>query len=61
VKRYHVSLRRAYEIIRDEMSPPIQMKMIVQMTIKTVNDSINLDEIVFILSIFAFHSRMTND
>ncbi len=61
IERYHVSLRRAYKVIRDEMLSSIQMKIVLQMIVKAVNDSIDSDEIVLTLLIFDSYSRMIND
>jgi hypothetical protein len=51
MKRYHDSLRRIYSIIAIEISD-IDLEIILQMTFKALNDSIELDELIFILLVF---------
>jgi hypothetical protein len=57
MKRYHDSLRRIYSIIAIEISD-IDFEIILQMTFKALNDSIEFDELIFILLIFEVYLRM---
>jgi hypothetical protein len=57
MKRYHDSLRRVYAIITIEISS-IDFEIVLQMTFKVINDSIELDELIFILLVFEAYSRM---
>jgi hypothetical protein len=57
MKRYHDSLRRMYAIITTEISN-IDLEIALQMTFKVINDSIELDELIFILLVFEAYSRM---
>jgi hypothetical protein len=57
MKRYHDSLRRMYAIITTEISN-IDFEIILQMTFKIINDSIEFDELVFILLVFEAYLRM---
>ncbi len=60
VKRYHAELRRAYQMIFEDLDNETVMikEMILQMTVKTINDIVGLDELVFTLLIFDVYSRM---
>ena len=60
VKTYHASLRRTYEIIRDEIQNA-NFELILQMIVKAVNDSVDSNDIVSILLVFETYSRMMND
>jgi hypothetical protein len=57
MKRYHDSLRRIYSIIAIEISD-IDLEIVLQMTFKALNDSIELDELILILLVFEVYSRM---
>jgi hypothetical protein len=57
IKRYHDSFRRMYALITIEISN-IDLEIILQMTFKIINDSIELDELIFTLLIFEAYSRM---
>jgi hypothetical protein len=57
MKRYHDSLRRIYSIIAIEISD-IDLELFLQMTFKVLNDSIELDELIFILLVFEVYFRM---
>ncbi len=57
MKRYHESLRQAYSIISIEISE-IDSELALQMTFKVINDSIELNDLIFILLIFEVYSRM---
>jgi predicted component of viral defense system (DUF524 family) len=48
MKRYHDSLRQMYAIITTEISN-IDLEITLQMTFKIINDSIELDELIFTL------------
>ncbi len=63
VKRYHVELRRAYQMISDDLiikstNETISKKIMLQMIVKTINDTIDSDELMFILLIFETYLRM---
>jgi hypothetical protein len=57
MKRYHDSLRRIYLVITIEISD-IDFEIALQMTFKDLNDSIELDELIFILLVFEVYLRM---
>jgi hypothetical protein len=57
MKRYHDSLRRMYAIITTEISN-IDLEIALQMTFKVINDSIELDDLIFILLVFEVYLRM---
>jgi hypothetical protein len=57
MKRYHDSLRRMYAIITIEISN-IDLEITLQMTFKVINDSIELDELIFTLLVFDVYFRM---
>ncbi len=59
VKRYHDSLSRVYSIITIEIVD-IDFEIALQMTFKFLNDSIEFDELIFILLVFEVYSRMIN-
>ena len=61
VERYHIPLRRSYEIIRDELdSEQIDKEIILQMAVKAVNDSAGPDGIVPTLLVFGAYPRITD-
>jgi hypothetical protein len=57
MKRYHDLLRRVYAIITTEISN-IDLEITLQMTFKVINDSIELDELIFRLLRFDVYFRM---
>jgi hypothetical protein len=57
MKRYHESLRRIYSIISIEISE-IDSELVLQMTFKVINDSIELNDFISTLSIFEIYFRM---
>ncbi len=57
MKRYHKSLRRAYSIITVEISK-IDFELVLQMTFKIINDSIDLNDLISTLLIFEVYFRM---
>jgi hypothetical protein len=60
VERYYVPLRRAYEIIQDELKDEhIDKEIMLQMAVKAINDSAGPDGIVPILLVFGAYSRLT--
>jgi hypothetical protein len=59
VERYHQPLRRAYEIIRDELQDGVNAETALQMAVKAVNDSAGPDGIVPTLLVFGAYPRMT--
>ncbi len=56
VKRYHAELRRAYQMIIENLD--VDKKIALQMIIKAINDTIDFDELMFTLLIFETYSRM---
>ena len=62
VERYHGPLRRAYEILSNELpSLSTNKEVILQMAVKAVNDSAGPDGIVPRLLVFGAYPRMTKD
>jgi di/tripeptidase len=60
VERYHAPLRRAYEMLREELKDEhVDREMILQMAVKAVNDSAGPDGIVPTLLVFGSYPRMT--
>jgi di/tripeptidase len=60
VERYHAPLRRAYEIIQDELKDEhINKEMILQMAVKAINDSAGPDGIIPTLLVFGAYPRLT--
>jgi hypothetical protein len=57
IKRYHEFLRRIYAIIVAKMSE-IDSNSILQMIFKTLNDSINFDDLILTLLVFDAYFRM---
>jgi hypothetical protein len=57
IERYHEFLCRVYAIIVAKLFE-IDSNSILQMTFKTLNDSINLDDLIFTLLVFDAYSRM---
>jgi hypothetical protein len=57
IERYHEFLRRVYAIIVAKMSE-IDSNSTLQMIFKTLNDSINLDDLIFTLLVFDAYFRM---
>jgi hypothetical protein len=57
IKRYHDSFRRIYSIIAIEISD-INSEITLQMTFKVINDSTELDDLIFILLVFDVYFRM---
>jgi hypothetical protein len=63
VKRYHVELRRAYQMISDDLTTEsinetISKEVMLQMIVKAINDTIDFDELMLILLIFETYPRM---
>ena len=60
VERYHAPLRRAYEIIRNEMAgESVDRDMILQMAVKAVNDTAGPNGLVPTLLVFGAYPRLT--
>jgi hypothetical protein len=57
IKRYHEFLRRVYAIIVAKLLE-IDSNSTLQMTFKTLNDSINFDDLIFTLLVFDAYLRM---
>ncbi len=60
VERYHAELRQAYHMIIENLNQTsfISKEIALQMIIKTINDIVDSDELVLILSIFEIYSRI---
>ncbi len=56
IKRYHELFRRIYTIIVAKIFE-INSNSILQMSFKALNDSTNLDDLIFILRVFKAYSR----
>jgi hypothetical protein len=56
VKRYHAELRRAYQMIFENLD--VSKKIVLQMIVKAINDTVDSDDLVLILLIFGTYSRM---
>jgi hypothetical protein len=54
IKRYHVELRRAYQMIFENLNTEstINKEIVLQMIVKAINDTIDSDELMLILLIF---------
>jgi hypothetical protein len=52
VKRYHAELRRTYQIIFENLESTISKEITLQMIVKTINDTVDCDELMLILLIF---------
>ena len=61
IERYHQSLRRAYEIIRNKFHDKASSEIVLQMAVKAVNDSAGSDGIIPILLVFGAYPRMVED
>jgi hypothetical protein len=60
VERYHIPLRRSYEIIRDELKDEyINKEIILQIAVKAVNDSTGPNRLVPTLLVFSVYPRLT--
>ncbi len=57
IERYHKSLRRIYAIIVAKILD-IDSNSILQMSFKTLNDSTDLDDLIFTLVVFKAYFRM---
>jgi hypothetical protein len=58
IKRYHEFFRRVYVIIVAKLFE-IDSNSTLQMIFKTLNDSINFDDLIITLLVFDVYSRMT--
>ncbi len=56
VKRYHAELRRAYQMIFENLD--VNKKIALQMIVKAINHTVDSDELMFILLIFETYFRM---
>ncbi|KJZ80489.1 hypothetical protein HIM_00339 [Hirsutella minnesotensis 3608] len=61
VERYHVPVRRAYDILKAELKDTISPDQILQMAFKAVNDTAGPDGLVPTLLVFGALPRMTID
>jgi hypothetical protein len=58
VEKYHAELRRAYQMIFENIEIDINKEIILQMIVKAVNDIVDSDELMLTLLIFDSYSRM---
>jgi hypothetical protein len=60
VKRYHAELRRAYQMIFENLNTEstISKETVLQMIVKAINDTVDPDDLVLILLIFETYPRM---
>jgi hypothetical protein len=58
VKRYHAELRRAYQMLNDDLAIEVSKEIMLQMIVKAINDTIDLDDLMFILLMFERYFRM---
>jgi hypothetical protein len=56
VKRYHAELRRAYQMIFENLD--VNKKIALQMIVKAINDTVDSNDLVLILLIFETYFRM---
>ncbi len=56
VKRYHAELRRAYQMIIENLD--VDKNIVLQMIVKAINDTVDSDELMLILLIFEIYFRM---
>ena len=62
IKRYHVSLRRAYEIITKELKNQVVIKEIrLQITVKTINNTAEYNNLILTLLVFDTFPRIINE
>jgi hypothetical protein len=59
IKEYHVELRKAYQMIFENLNEiKISKEIILQMIVKAINDTVKSNELMLILLIFETYSRM---
>jgi hypothetical protein len=60
VKRYHAELRRAYQMIFENLNTEsaINKEIMLQMIVKAINDTVDFDELMLIVLIFETYSRI---
>jgi hypothetical protein len=56
IERYHVELRRAYQMIFDDLD--VSKEIALQMIVKAINDTVDSDDLMLILLIFETYFRM---
>ena len=61
IKRYYASLCYVYEIIRDEIRDKINSNLILQIAIKIVNNTADLNSLILILFVFKIYSRIIEE
>ena len=59
VERAHPTLRRAYQVISDELQGTSTKDLVLQMAVKAVNDTAGPDGLVPTLLVFGAYPRMT--
>jgi hypothetical protein len=63
VEKYHVELRRTYQMINDDLTTKsinetISKEIMLQMIVKAINDTVDSDDLILILLIFEAYSCM---
>ncbi len=65
VERYHAELRRAYQMIAENLETNesdnetrISKNIILQMIVKTINDTVESDDLMFTLLVFDVYSML---
>jgi hypothetical protein len=58
VERYHAELRRAYQVIFEDLGSTVSKEIILQMAVKAINDTAGPDELVPTLLVFGAYLRM---
>ncbi|KAK1914254.1 hypothetical protein P3342_007500 [Pyrenophora teres f. teres] len=61
VERYHAPLRRAWDILYDELQDAMSEEAILQMAVKAVNNTAGPDGLVPTLLVFGAYPRMTTE
>jgi hypothetical protein len=59
IERYHNPIRKAYEIIIEELGTAISLSNAFQMAVKTVNDTAGPDGLVPTFLMFGAYPRLT--
>jgi hypothetical protein len=58
MKRYHAEMRRAYQMIFENLESTVSKDIMLQMIVKVINDTIDSDDLMLILLIFEAYFRM---
>ena len=58
IEKYYALLRCVYEIIRNEIRDKINLDSILQIAIKIINNTANLNSLILILFVFEVYPRI---